>query len=164
MIPSHAALVTPASAGNAAPASCRYTYKNLAFDKADKEQSYWNVDVNVYNPTSKPVQLESMRYSLLHQQDTLLSDWKPSARKVLPGETLSLRTVIALPNKVLKGLPKNVLRDSDARFTLVGDAFQISRVGKVCHPQAVRQTIHVDMPTQMAKARKMIFRKLFSVG
>lgn len=141
---------------------CSYAYDGLAFDRADKKQSYWKVGVKVSNRSASPVNLEGMRYSLLHQQDTLMSDWKASDRVVKPGESATFETVISLPNKVLKQLPKSVLKDPKARFTLVGDAYQEEKTGLVRLPRVVQQTIQVDMPKQMAKARRMFFRSLFS--
>lgn len=159
-LPEGAAAAGPGRASGAAP--CSYAYDGLAFERADKRQSYWKVAVKVSNHSARPVSLEGMRYSLLHQQDTLMSDWKTSERVVQPGESASLQTVLALPNKILKQLPKSVLKDPQARFTLVGDAYQEDRDGVVRLPKAVQQTIEVDMPKQMAKARRMFFRSLFS--
>jgi len=162
-LPEGAAAAVPVSgSARAAASQCSYAYEGLAFERADKKQSYWKVGVKVSNHSGGPVSLEGMRYSLLHQQDTLMSDWKTSDRVVKPGESASFQTVLTLPNKVLKQLPKSVLKDPQARFTLVGDAYQEGRSGLVRLPQVVEQTILVDMPKQMAKARKMFFRSLFS--
>lgn len=163
-LPEGVATAVPASdaAHASRAAQCSYAYDGLAFERADKKQSYWKVGVKVSNNSAHPVNLEGMRYSLLHQQDTLMSDWKTSDRVVKPGESATFQTVLSLPNKVLKNLPKHVLKDPKARFTLLGDAYQEERTGLVRLPKVVQQTIQVDMPKQMAKARKMFFRSLFS--
>lgn len=152
---------SPVGARQGMPESCQYTYKDLALAKLGKDKSYWKVRVGVSNPNPHPVSVESIRYSLLHRQDTLLTGME-TADKVIPaGETLDVQSTLVLPNKELKSLPKEVLKDPEARFTLVGDAHLSTGLQEFVYPAAVRQTILVDMPKQVKKAKKMFFRRMF---
>jgi hypothetical protein len=119
------------------------------------------VKVGVTNPNPHPVNVEGIRFSLLHREDTLLTGMNPAGRIVPAGETLDMQSTLVLPNKELKSLPDEVLRDHKARFTLVGDAHLRTGLQEFVYPSAVRQTILVDMPKQVKKAKKMFFRRMF---
>lgn len=101
------------------------------FDHADKDRSYWKVDMGISNPDAQSVSLKRMHLSLLHEGITLASKWTSSRKDLVPGTSQAIQGTPELPNEAIKGLPSPVLRDPDARFLLVGDAVFRTRLGKV---------------------------------
>lgn len=141
--------------------ACRYTFQNMAFSSLDKDRSYWTVDVGVVNPNPHPVTLEKMRFAFLRLDDTLVTGWNPSRRELAPAESVSLRTSLEIPHAVIQRLPPGLLADPAAEFTLTGDAYLKTWVGEVHVRDAVRRTIKVNMPEQVAKVRNLFLQRLF---
>lgn len=141
--------------------SCRYTYRSLAFASVDKERTYWVVDVGVVNPNVHPVTLEKMRFSLVHGKDTLLTGWNPAKKAVAAGDSTILQSTLELPHAALQRLPPSLLANTNAEFTLIGDAFLQTWVGEVHVQDALKKTIHVNMPEQVAKVRNLFMKHLF---
>lgn len=141
--------------------ACRYDYRDFAFASVDGSSTYWTVDMGVKNPNSRPVTLEKMRFVLLRERDTLVSAWNPERRELMPGDSAVLQTTLQLPHAILQRLPPSVLAETRAEFTLIGDAFLQTWVGEVRVPGALRQTLHVNMPEQVAKVRNIFMRNLF---
>ncbi len=142
--------------------SCRYRFQTLTFSGMDAGQTHWLLDVAVANPNSKPVTLSRMRFALLHDADTLLTGWNPAKKEIAPLDSQVIQTTLDLPNALWKRLPGSIWSDTDAKFLVTADAFLNTWVGPIEVPDAVHQTIHVNMPAQMAKYRDMLMQRMFS--
>lgn len=142
--------------------SCKYRFQNFSFLSMDAAQTHWQVDVAVTNPNDHEVTLTRMRYALLHESDTLLSGWNPEKRVVRANDSMSMRTTIDLPNSVLKRLPPGIWSQKDAKFTFVADAYLNTWMGDIVVPQAIKETVKIDMTQQVAKYRDMLMQKFFS--
>lgn len=118
------------------------------------------MDVGVVNPNPYPVKLDRMHFTLLHQRDTLVSEWHRSGKSIPAQGSLVVKNTLDLPNRVLKGLPSDVLADPHACFFLVGDAFLKTGRDEFRFLDALRKPIFVNMPEQVKKARKLFFRSL----
>lgn len=138
----------------------QYTYRNIALATTDKSGSHWHVDVGVVNPNPFPVNLERMHFSLLHQRDTLVSEWTRTGKSIPARDSMVVKNTFDLPNQVLKGLPSDVLADPHACFFLVGDAYLKTGRGEFRFLDALRKPIFVNMPEQVKKARRLFFRSL----
>ena len=141
--------------------SCRYTFQTFTFASIDKDKTYWVVDMGVVNPNDRPVTLEKMRFALLHEMDTLVTAWNPAKRELAAGDSSILQTTLELPLSVLQRLPPSLLANTNAEFTLVGDAFLQTWLGEIHVPGAMKKTIHVNMPEQVAKVRNMFLQRFF---
>lgn len=142
--------------------SCRYSFLTLTFSGMDAGQTHWLLDVAVTNPNAKPVTLSRMRFALLHDADTLLTGWNPAQKEIAPLDSQVIQTTLDLPNALWKRLPGSIWSDTDAKFVVTADAFLDTWVGQIEVPGAVHQTIHVNMPAQMAKYRDLLMQKMFS--
>jgi hypothetical protein len=142
--------------------SCKYRFQTLTFTGMDTQQTHWTVDVAVTNPNAHEVTLTRMRYALLYQNDTLLSGWNPSQRMVAAGDSQVIRTTLDLPNAVWRKLPPGIWAQTDAQFVLVADAYLKTWVGDLVVPQAIKETMHVNMTEQVAKYRDMLMQRFFS--
>lgn len=141
--------------------ACRYDYRSFAFASVDGSSTYWVIDMGVKNPNTRPVALEKMRFSLLRGRDTLVSAWNPERRELPAGDSAVVQTTLQLPHAILQRLPPSLLAESRAEFTLIGDAYLQTWVGEVRVPGALKQTLHVNMPEQVAKVRNILMRSLF---
>lgn len=141
--------------------SCRYHYRTFHFASLDQAKTYWLIDVDVVNPNPKPVILDKMRFSLLHEEDTLVTAWNPERKELAPGDSLPFRSNLEIPHALLQRLPPGLLANPRAEFTLVGDAYLDTWLGELTIPGAMRQTIYVDMPEQVNKVRNLFLQKLF---
>ena len=142
--------------------SCKYRFQNLSFISVDAEQSHWKMEIVVTNPNAHEVTLTRMRYALLHESDTLLSGWNPEKRLVPSKDSLVVATSLELPNAVFNRLPSSIWSQKDAKFIVVADAYLNTWVGDIIVPNAIKETIRVDMTAQVAKYRDMLLQKLFS--
>ncbi|GEM_PF-3870014 len=142
--------------------SCRYHFLTLTFSGMDAGQTHWLLDVSVANPNAHPVNLSRMRFALLHDADTLLSGWNPAKKEIAPNDSQVVQTTLDLPNSLWKRLPGSIWSDTDAKFLITADAFLDTWVGQFEVPNAVHQTVHVNMPAQMAKYRDLLMQKMFS--
>lgn len=141
--------------------SCKYRFQTLTFLGMDSQATHWHMDVAVTNPNAKEVSLNRMRYALLYQSDTLLSGWNPDKRVLAAGDSQVIRTTLDLPNAVFKRLPPAIWSRTDAEFTLVADAYLSTWVGDIMVPQALKQTIRINMTEQVAKYRDMVLKRFF---
>lgn len=141
--------------------SCKYRFQTLTFLGMDAQATHWHMDVAVSNPNSKEVSLTRMRYALLYESDTLLSGWNPEKRILAAGDSQIIRTTLDLPNAVFKRLPPALWSQTDAQFTLVADAYLNTWLGDVTVPQAIKETVHIDMTEQVAKYRDMVLKRFF---
>lgn len=141
--------------------SCRYEYRSFAFAAVDNLKTSWTVDIVVVNPNRKPITLEKLRFAFLHAGDTLVSAWNPARREMPAGDSALITTTLDIPHALLQKLPPEILSDTQAKFTLVGDAYLQTWVGEVAVPGALKQSLHVNMPEQMAKVRNIFMQKLF---
>jgi late embryogenesis abundant protein len=141
--------------------SCKYRFQTLTFLGMDAQATHWHMDVAVSNPNAKEVSLTRMRYALLYQADTLLSGWNPEKRVLAAGDSQVIRTTLDLPNAVFKRLPPALWSQTDAQFTLVADAYLNTWIGDVTVPQAIKETVHIDMTEQVAKYRDMVLKRFF---
>jgi hypothetical protein len=141
--------------------SCKYRFQTLSFLGMDAQATHWHLDVAVTNPNAKDVSLTRLRYALLYQADTLLSGWNPEKRILAAGDSQVIRTTLDLPNAVFKRLPPALWSQTDAQFTLVADAYLSTWIGDVMVPQAIKETVHIDMTEQVAKYRDMVLKRFF---
>ncbi|HKP97639.1 MAG TPA: LEA type 2 family protein [Fibrobacteria bacterium] len=142
--------------------SCQYRFQTFTFTGMDAGRTHWQVDVAVSNPNGRDVTLTRMRYALLYQADTLLSGWNPE-RKIVPAKDSALvRTSLDLPNTLFARLPPGIWSQTDARFLLVADAYLHTWAGDVVVPQAVKETVHVNMVEQVAKYKEMLMQRFFT--
>lgn len=141
--------------------ACRYDFLAFAFASVDGSSTYWTVDMGVKNPNSRPVTLQKMRFALLRGRDTLVSAWNPERRELAAGDSAILQTTLQLPHAILQRLPPSLLAETRAEFTLIGEAYLQTWVGEVRVPGALNQTLHVNMPEQVAKVRNIFMRNLF---
>jgi hypothetical protein len=142
--------------------SCKYRFQTLGFTGMDAQATHWQMDVAVSNPNAKEVTLTRMRYALLYQADTLLSGWNPEKRVVAPNDSQMMRTTMDIPNALWKRLPPGIWSQTDAQFQLVADAYLSTWLGDVVVPNAVKETVHINMTEQVAKYRDMIMKRFFS--
>jgi hypothetical protein len=142
--------------------SCRYHFQDLSFMGMDASASHWKLRLGVANPNPREVTLTRMRFSLLHEADTLLSGWNPEERVLPAGDSQSVETTLDLPNAVFQRLPPLIWTQSDARFRIVADAYVHTWMGDLMVPQAIDQIVHVDMTKQAARLRDLLMQKLFS--
>jgi Late embryogenesis abundant protein len=141
--------------------SCKYRFQTLSFLGMDSQATHWHMDVAVINPNAKEVSLTRMRYALLYQADTLLSGWNPEKRVLAAGDSQVIRTTLDLPNAVFKRLPPALWSQTDAQFTLVADAYLNTWIGDINVPQAIKETVHINMTEQVAKYRDMVLKRFF---
>lgn len=141
--------------------SCKYRFQTLSFLGIDSQATHWHMDVSVTNPNAKEVSLTRMRYALLYQSDTLLSGWNPEKRVLAAGDSQVVRTTMDLPHAVFKRLPPAIWSQTDAEFTLVADAYLSTWVGDIMVPQAVKETVRINMTEQVAKYRDMVMKRFF---
>lgn len=141
--------------------SCRYHFRELAFAGLDGSATHWNLRLGIANPNTHEVSLSRMRFTLLHEADTLISGWNPEEHVIPAGDSVTVAATLDLPNAVLQRLPPGIWSRSDAEFRLVGDAYLHTWLGNLTVPGAVDQTVHVDMTKQMARLRELLMRKMF---
>lgn len=141
--------------------SCRYTFHGVTLAGFDGAAADWRLDVGVANPNPHPVTLNRMRFTLLRGADTLLTGWNPEKRVLAPGDSQRLAATLTLPLAALGRLPPALLVDTAAEFTLVGDAYLDTWLGAMKFPGALHQTLHVNMPEQMARCNELFMRRLF---
>jgi hypothetical protein len=141
--------------------SCKYRFQTLSFLGMDAQATHWHMDVAVTNPNAKEVSLNRLRYALLYQADTLLSGWNPEKRVLAAGDSQVIRTTLDLPNAVFKRLPPALWSQTDAQFTLVADAYLNTWIGDITVPQAIKETVHINMTEQVAKYRDMVLKRFF---
>jgi len=103
-----------------------------------------------------------MRFSLLHEADTLLSGWNPEARNVPAGDSMPVEATLDLPNAVFQRLPAGIWMQNDARFRIIADAYVHTWMGDLMVAKAIDQTVHVDMTKQTARLRDLLMQRLFS--
>ena len=142
--------------------SCRTHFQGLTFSGMDAGQTHWNMDLAVVNPNKHPITLTKLHFTLMHEADTLLTGWNPSKMELAVGDSEIVRTNLDLPNAVWKRLPSSIWTQTDAQFLVTTDAYLDTWLGQIKVPNAVRETIHVNMPEQMAKYRDMLLQKMFS--
>jgi hypothetical protein len=142
--------------------SCRYQFRSLEFAGMDAAATHWKLNLGVVNPNPREVTLTRMRFSLLHESDTLLSGWNPEQRVVPAGDSLAVETSLDLPNAVFQRLPAGIWMQKDARFQIVADAYLHTWMGDLMVAKAIDQTVHVDMTKQTARFRDLLMQKLFS--
>lgn len=142
--------------------SCRYHFQGLSFSGMDAAASHWKLRLGVANPNPHEVTLTRMRFSLLHEADTLLSGWNPEQHVLPAGDSISAETTLDLPNSIFQRLPPGIWSQTDARFRIVADAYLNTWMGDLLVPNAIDQIVHVDMTKQMARFRDLLMQKLFS--
>jgi hypothetical protein len=142
--------------------SCRYHFRGLDFAGMDTEATHWKLRLDVANPNSHEVTLTRMRFSLMHEADTLLTGWNPAQRVLAAGDSQSVETTLDVPNAVLQRLPAGIWAQSDARFQIVADAYVHTWMGDLMMAKAIDQTVHVDMTKQTARLRDLLMQRLFS--
>jgi hypothetical protein len=142
--------------------ACRYQFNSFAFSGMDAGQTHWRLDISIVNPNKHPVTLVQMKYSLLHDVDTLLSGANPIKRELAVGDSQVIQTTLDIPNTLWKRLPADIWSQTDAKFLVVTDAYLDTWAGPIFVPGAMRQTVHVNMPEQVAKYRDMLMQKMFS--
>ena len=103
-----------------------------------------------------------MRYALLYQADTLLTGWNPEAKTVPAKDSAVLRTSLDIPNTLFARLPPGIWSQTDAKFQLVADAYLSTWVGDVVVPNAVKETVHINMVEQVAKYKDLLMQRFFS--
>jgi hypothetical protein len=141
--------------------ACRYGFRSIAFSGFDGAQTNWRLDMSVVNPNPHPVTLNRMHFALKHGEDTLLSGWNPQKQELAAGDSQVVHATLQLPNAALSRLPPEMLINPDAQFTLIGDAYLDTWLGAMRFPGAFHQTIHVNMPEQIARYRDMMMRQFF---
>ena len=100
-------------------------------------------------------------YALLSQAYTLLSVCNPEKRILAAGYSMVIQTTLDLPNAVFKRLPPALWSQTDAQFTLVADAYLNTWIGDITVPQAIKETVHINMTEQVAKYRDMVLKRFF---
>lgn len=141
--------------------SCRYTFKNLAFTGMDAGATHWKLRMGVANPNAHEVTLTRMRFSFLHETDTLLTGWNPEQHVVPAGDSLTVETTLDLPNTIFQKLPAEIWTQTDAQFHLIADAYLHTWMGDLMVAKAIDQTVHVDMTRQVSRLKDMLLQKLF---
>jgi hypothetical protein len=141
--------------------SCRYTFRNLAFMGMDAGATHWKLRMVVANPNPHEVTLTRMRFSFLHEADTLLSGWNPEQHVVPAGDSTAVEATLDLPNSIFQRLPPDIWTQTDARFQLVADAYLHTWMGDLMVAKAIDQTVHVDMTRQASRLKDMLMQKLF---
>jgi hypothetical protein len=142
--------------------SCRYHFQGLTFAGMDAAATHWKLRLGVANPNAHEVTLTRMRFSLLHEADTLLSGWNPQERVLGPGDSISAETSLDLPHSILQRLPPAIWTRTDAEFRIVADAYLHTWMGDLLVPGAIDQTVRVDMTKQTNRLRDLLIQKLFS--
>jgi hypothetical protein len=142
--------------------SCRYYFQGMSFASMDASASHWKLRLGVVNPNPHEVTLTRMRFSLLHDADTLLSGWNPEQHVLAAGDSISAETTVDLPNSIFQRLPAEIWTQTDARFRIVADAYLHTWMGDLLVPNAIDQIVHVDMAKQMTRFRDLLMQKLFS--
>jgi hypothetical protein len=142
--------------------TCKYRFQSVAFSSVDASQTHWKLGIVVNNPNKRPVILTRMHFALLHLNDTLLSGMNPTQREIASLDSQVIETNLDIPNTVLKKLPSSIWSDTKAEFTVTAGAFMDTWLGPIEVPGAIRQTIHINMPEQLAKYRDMMIQKMFS--
>jgi hypothetical protein len=142
--------------------SCKYDFRSFAFTGMDANQSHWRVDVAVANPNTHDVSLTRMRFALLYQADTLLSGWNPESKTLAAKDSTLVSTTLDIPNMLFTKLPREIWSQTDARFVIVADAYLHTWVGDILVPQAIKDTVHINMPEQVAKYKEVLMRQFFS--
>lgn len=142
--------------------SCRYQFKDLAFAGMDGSATHWKMRLGVANPNRHEVTITRMRFTLLREADTLLSGWNPEQHVLPAGDSTLIETSLDLPNAIFQRLPPGIWSQTDARFRIVADAYLHTWMGDLMVPNAIDQTVHVDMTKQVARLRDMLMQKLFS--
>jgi hypothetical protein len=142
--------------------SCRYHFQGLSFVSMDASASHWKLSLGVVNPNPHEVTLTRMRFSLLHESDTLLSGWNPDQHVLPAGDSISAETTLDLPNSIFQRLPPGIWSQTDARFRIVADAYLHTWMGDLLVPGAIDQVVKVDMTRQVARFRELLMQKLFS--
>jgi hypothetical protein len=128
----------------------------------DASATHWKLRLGVANPNPHAITLSRMRFSLLHEADTLLSGWNPDQHVLGAGDSISAETSLDLPNAIFQRLPAGIWTQSDAQFRIVADAYLHTWMGDVLVPHAIDQIVHVDMAKQMARFRDLMLQRLFS--
>lgn len=141
--------------------SCRYRFVSFAFLGMDARQSHWRVQVAVSNPNSHEVTLARLRYALLYDTDTLLTGWNPEAKTVPAKDSLVAMASLDLPHAVFQRLPAGIWSQTDARFVIVADAYLHTWLGDITVPTALRDTVHINMPEQVARYRDLLMQRFF---
>ncbi len=144
--------------------ACKYSFHKLDFIGVDGAASHWKLTVGVANPNAKPVTLTRLRYALVHEADTMLTGANPQEHEVPPGDSLISETTLDIPNTLWQRLPPGIWSQTDAAFTIVGDAYVHTWMGDIVVNQAIKQTVHVDMTKQVARMKEMLLQKLFGGG
>lgn len=142
--------------------SCRYTFQGLSFAGMDASATHWKLRLGVANPNPHEVTLSRMRFTLLHEADTLVSGWNPEEHALPAGDSLSVETSLDLPNAIFQRLPAGIWSQTDARFRIIGDAYLHTWLGDLLVPKAIDQDVHVDMTKHVARLRDLLMQKLFS--
>ena len=119
------------------------------------------VDLAVANPNSREVTLTRLHYALMYQADTLLSGWNPAKRILAVGDSQMISTTLDLPNAIFKRLPAALWSQTDAQFLMVADAYVTTWVGDIIIPNAIKETVHINMTEQIARYRDMVMKRFF---
>ncbi len=141
--------------------ACRYRFQTFSFLGADGQATHWRVTVGVSNPNGHEVTLARLHYALLYQTDTLLSGWNPESKTIPAHDSLEVRTSLDLPHALFKRLPPGIWSQTDARFPIVADAYLHTWVGDFLIPQAIKDTVHIDMTAQVARLQEMLMKRFF---
>ena len=128
----------------------------------DGGATQWHLDIAVANPNKRPVTIARVHYAVLHDADTLLTGWNPAQREIAAADSQIIQTTLAIPNTLWKRLPTDIWSKTDAAFLVTADTYLDTWLGPIEARGALRETIHINMPEQMAKYREMIMQKLFS--
>ena len=142
--------------------SCKYRFQTFTFLGMDAGLTHWQVDVAVANPNAHEVTLTRMRYALLYGADTLLSGWNPERKLVPAKDSTVLTTTLDLPNTLFTRLPPGIWSQTDARFPIVADVYLNTWLGDIVVPQAVKDTVHINMAAQVEKYKDLLMRRFFT--
>ncbi len=142
--------------------TCRYRFSSLDFTGMDAGQSHWKLKLIVANPSTRKVTLTRLHFTLQYAADTLLTGWNPSQLEIAAKDSEAVEATLDVPNTTWKRLPSGIWSNTDAQFVLIADAYLNTWLGAIEVPGALRQTVHINMPKEVAKYRDMLLQKMFS--
>lgn len=144
--------------------TCRFSFHSLSFAGLDKRETHWKLKAGVTNPNIRPVKLLRMQFALHLDRDTLFSGWNPEERILAPRDSQEIQVDLNLPNNILKRLPPELLTNTDAQFLLTADAYVDTWLGEVRIPNALKQTIHMNMPEILNSYSQQLFKRFLGGG
>ena len=139
--------------------SCGYQFRSLVATGLDENNSYWNLQMLMYNPNSRPVTLNKLRFAIMNDNDTLLKGFNTLEKVVAANDSIVIQTTLDFSHTVFKHLSPELLANTNASFDLGADAYVNTWMGEIMVPGIFRQSFHVNVPEQLERYRNVLMQK-----